>query len=71
MFIRVVDRPAPCPVWGCAWGSWREVAQGIWKVRATRSPAELERSLVKLRLYLIAKQDSSTQWLLIEFPGLT
>lgn len=64
--IRVVDRPDPRPVWG---GS-REVAQAIWKVRATRSPAELERFLGKLRLYLIAKQDTTADWLLDTFPSL-
>ena len=68
--IRIVDRPDPRPVWFCVWGGSREVAQAIWKVRATRSPAELERFLGKLRLYLIAKQDRTTQWLLDSFPSL-
>ena len=68
--IRVVDRPDSRPVWVCVWGGSREVAQAIWKVRATRSPAELERFLSKLRLYLIVKQDSTTDWLLDSFPSL-
>jgi hypothetical protein len=68
--IRVVDRPDPRPVWVCVWGGSREVAQAIWKVRATRSPADLERFLSKLRLYLIAKQDGTAQWLLDSFPNL-
>jgi hypothetical protein len=68
--IRVVDRPDPRPVWVLVWGGSREVAQAIWKVRATRSPAELERFLGKLRIYLIAKQDSTSQWLLDSFPSL-
>lgn len=68
--IRVVDRDDPRPVWVCVWGGPREVAQAIWKVRATRSPAELERFLGKLRLYVIAKQDSTVQWLLDSFPSL-
>ncbi len=68
--IRVVDRPDPRPVWICVWGGSREIAQAIWKVRATRSPAELQRFLRKLRLYLIAKQDVTTQWLLDSFPSL-
>ena len=67
--IRIVDRPDPRPVWICVWGGSREVAQAIWKVRATR-PAELERFLGKLRLYLIAKQDTTTDWLLENFPNL-
>jgi hypothetical protein len=68
--IRVVDRPDSRPVWVCVWGGSREVAQAIWKVRATRSPAELERFLSKLRIYLIVKQDNTTDWLLDSFPSL-
>ena len=68
--IRIVDRPDPRPVWICVWGGSCEVAQAIWTVRATRSPAELERFLGKLRLYLIAKQDTTTDWLLENFPNL-
>lgn len=68
--IRVVDRPDPRPIWFCAWGGSREVAQAIWKVRKTRGPAELARFLGRLRLYLIGRQDRTTQWLLDSFPGL-
>jgi hypothetical protein len=68
--IRVVDRPDPRPVWVCVWGGSREVAQAIWKVQKARSPTELERFLGKLRIYLVVKQDSTTDWLLESFPGL-
>ena len=68
--IRIVDRPDPRPVWICVWGGSAEVAQALWKVRATRSPAELETFLGKLRLYLIARQDATTDWLLENFPTL-
>jgi hypothetical protein len=68
--IRVVDQPDPRPVWVCVWGGSREVAQAIWKVQHTRSHAEFERFLGKLRLYLIAKQDVTTDWLLNSFPNL-
>jgi hypothetical protein len=68
--IRVVDRPDPRPVWICVWGGSREVAQAIWKVQKTRRPAELQAFLGKLRLYLIVKQDSTTDWLLDHFPNL-
>jgi PKD repeat protein len=68
--IRVVDRPDPRPVWVAVWGGSCEVAQAIWKVRATRSPAEVERFLSKLRIYLIARQDGTAQWLLDNFPNL-
>lgn len=57
-------------MWVCCWGGSADVAQAIWKVKATRSPAETTKFLGKLRLYIIAKQDGSTQWLLDNFPGL-
>jgi hypothetical protein len=68
--VRVVDRPDPRPVWICVWGGSREVAQAVWKVQRTRRPAELGRFLGKLRLYLVVKQDSTTDWLLEQFPKL-
>ncbi len=68
--IRLVDRLDPRPVWFCVWGGSSDLAQAIWRVRATRSPADLERFLGKLRVYLIAKQDGSAQWLLDSFPDL-
>lgn len=68
--IRVVERPNPRPVWICVWGGSWEVAQAIWKVRTTRSPAELDRLLTKLRLHLVVKQDNTRQWLLASFPSL-
>lgn len=68
--IKIVDQPDPRPVWICVWGGSREVAQAIWTVKATRPPAELARFLGKLRLYLIAKQDATAEWLLDAFPSL-
>ncbi|MCB1208183.1 MAG: DUF1593 domain-containing protein [Verrucomicrobiales bacterium] len=68
--IKAVDQPDPRPLWICVWGGSREVAQAIWKVKKTRSPAELQTFLSKLRLHLIVKQDSTTDWLLENFPKL-
>lgn len=68
--IRAVDAPDPRPVWICVWGGSREVAQAVWKARATRTPAAFQRFLGKLRIYLVAKQDGTTDWLLDTFPDL-
>lgn len=73
--IKVVDRRDPRPVWVCVWGGPCDVAQAIWKVQKTRSPAELERFLSKLRVFLIGLgnkpgQDGSGQWMLDSFPNL-
>lgn len=73
--IRIVDKPDSRSVWVCVWGGPREAAQAIWKVQKTRSPAELERFLSKLRIYMIGLgdktgQDGSGQWMLDNFPNL-
>ena len=68
--IRIVDRPDPRPVWVLGWGGSREVAQALWRVRQTRGADALARFVGKLRLYLIARQDGTTDWLLKEFPSL-
>jgi hypothetical protein len=68
--IGVVDRSDSQPIWICVWGGSCEIAQAIWKVRATRNSGELERFLAKLRIFLIGKQDGSAQWLLDSFPQL-
>ncbi|MBK7260166.1 MAG: hypothetical protein IPI01_20650, partial [Ignavibacteriae bacterium] len=51
----------------CVWGGSCEIAQAIWKVRATR--AAVEQFLGKLRLSRIATQDATTNWLLENFPN--
>ena len=69
--IRVVDRPDPRPVWVLIWGGSADLAQALWKVRATRSPDELARFLAKLRVYAIGDQDSTGPWMREQFPGLS
>lgn len=73
--IRIVDAPDPRPVWVLVWGGPQEVAQAIWKVQQTRSPAELKQFISKLRIYMIGLgdkpgQDGSGQWMLDTFPDL-
>lgn len=67
---RVIDARDPRPVWVCVWGGSREIAQALWKVKATRSPAQLKRLTDKVRIYLVAKQDPTADWLLETFPDL-
>lgn len=68
--IEVVDRDDPRPVWVTVWGGANCLAQALWKVRATRSAAELETFVAKLRVYTISDQDDSGPWLRREFPRL-
>tara|TARA_R110002020_G_C16306785_1_gene773528 strand:+ start:3186 stop:4247 length:1062 start_codon:yes stop_codon:yes gene_type:complete len=68
--IAAADKPDPRPLWISVWGGPREVAQAIWDVRNTRNEEELEAFIGKLRIYLIACQDASHEWLMNEFPDL-
>ncbi len=68
--IAVVDRDDPRPVWVPVWGGPNVLAQALWKARATRSPAALEKFVAKLRAYTISDQDDSGPWIRKTFPQL-
>ena len=68
--IAAVDKPDPRPIYIGAWGGPREVAQAIWKVKATRSEKELKASSESSASSWIACQDASHEWLMDEFPDL-
>lgn len=68
--IQVVDRDDPRPVWVLAWGGPNCLAQALWKVRATRSPEDVDKFVSRLRVYTISDQDDSGPWLRKTFPGL-
>ena len=68
--IEVVDADDPRPVWVCVWGGPNCLAQALWKVRATRTPEQLDRFVAKLRVTTISDQDDSGPWLRREFPNL-
>jgi hypothetical protein len=73
--IKSVDKKDSRPVWVGIWGGPQEVAQAIWKVKQTRSKAELDIFLGRLRIFMIGLgdktgQDGSGQWLLDNFPDL-
>ncbi|MFW6277534.1 MAG: DUF1593 domain-containing protein [Prolixibacteraceae bacterium] len=68
--IEVVDRENPEPVCITVWGGAADLAQALWKVKNTRSKAEIAGFVEKLRVYYIAKQDASNQWIIENFPEL-
>ena len=70
MIIASVDRDDPRPVWVGGWGGVNNVAQAIWKVRETRSAAELAEFISKLRVFDILGQDDAGAWLAKNFPDL-
>jgi hypothetical protein len=66
----MIDKPDPRPVWVAIWGGQRELAQALWKVRTTRSPAEVDAFMQKLRVHAIGNQDGHERWILKQFPTL-
>lgn len=70
LIIASVDKNDPRPVWVQFWGGGNNLAQAIWKVRATRSKEELAKFLSKVRVFDILGQDDAGAWLAKNFPEL-
>jgi hypothetical protein len=70
LLIRAVDRADSRPLWVSVWGGPSVLAQALWKVRATRSAAELATFVSRLRVYTISDQDDSGPWIRQNFPGV-
>ena len=68
--IQAVDRNDSRPVWIACWGGVNTLAQALIRVRATRSPAVVEKFVEKLRVYSISDQDDARPWIRREFPDL-
>ena len=68
--IRVLDQPDPRPVWFTIWGGPRELAQAIWKVSQTRTPAQLAAFKKRIRVHSIADQDKTAKWVKQHHPDV-
>jgi hypothetical protein len=68
--ISVVDRSDPRPVNITIWGGSTALAQALWRIRNDRSPADAAKFISKIRVYDIAQQDNTGQWILDNFPDL-
>jgi hypothetical protein len=70
LIIRLLDQPDARPLWVTAWGGPNTLAQALFKLRATRPAAELQRLVARLRVYTISDQDDSGPWIRQNFPDL-
>lgn len=70
LIVGAVDSADVRPVWVAIWGGAADLAQALWTVRATRSPAEVARFVSKLRVYSISDQDDAGPWARANFPEL-
>jgi hypothetical protein len=68
--IRAAGRPDPRPLWITIWGGANTLAQALLHVRATQSPADVDKLVSKLRVSSISDQDDAGHWLRREFPTL-
>jgi hypothetical protein len=68
--LRSADRNDSRPLWICIWGGANTVAQALLHARTTRSPADLDKLIAKLRVYSISDQDDAGPWIRREFPKL-
>ncbi|WP_235336217.1 DUF1593 domain-containing protein [Pontibacter korlensis] len=68
--ISVLEKNDDRPVWVLVWGGPNCLAQALWKIRKTKTPAEAEKLYKKVRVYTISDQDDSGPWIRKEFPNL-
>jgi hypothetical protein len=68
--IDAADRDDKRPLWIALWGGANTLAQALIRVRATRSPAQVDQFVAKLRISSISDQDDAGPWIRKEFPDL-
>ena len=68
--LRAFDSDDSRPLWIPVWGGANTLAQALFKLRATRSPADQHRLISRLRVYTISDQDDSGAWIRQTFPDL-
>lgn len=70
LIVRAADKADNRPLWVLAWGGTNTLAQALLDVRATRTPAEVDALVSRLRVYSISDQDDAGPWIRREFPSL-
>lgn len=70
LIIQAVDNDDERPVWLLIWGGANTVAQALWTVQQTRSDAEIEKFIQKVRVIDLAAQDDAGAWIAHTFPEI-
>ena len=68
--IRAMEKDDDRSLWISVWGGVNTLAQALHKLRATKTSAEVDRLVAKLRVYTISDQDDSGPWIRKNFPSL-
>ena len=70
LIVRSAQQSDPRPLWVLAWGGTNTLAQALLHARATKTPAEVDAIVARLRVYSISDQDDAGPWIRREFPAL-
>ncbi|MGO8859949.1 MAG: nucleoside hydrolase-like domain-containing protein [Acidimicrobiales bacterium] len=70
MIIARADERDPRPLWLAIGGGANTLAEALWWVKKSRTPAEVAAFVRKLRVYSISDQDDTDAWIRREFPQL-
>jgi hypothetical protein len=70
LILKAAGRDDSRPLWITCWGGTNTLAQALLTARATKSPAELDALVSRLRVYTISDQDDAGPWIRREFPKL-
>jgi hypothetical protein len=70
LILKAADRDDARPLWVLAWGGTNTLAQALLHARATRTAAQVDALVSKLRVYTISDQDDAGPWIRREFPTL-
>jgi hypothetical protein len=68
--IRLVDSPDPRTLDVNVWGGTADLAQALWKVRATRPLDQVAAFVSRIRVHAIGDQDDTGPWIRKWFPSL-
>jgi len=68
--IKVLEEDDERPLWISVWGGVNTLAQALYKINNTKSPAETKKLIAKLRVYTISDQDDSGIWIRRNYPDL-
>jgi Cellulose-binding Sde182, nucleoside hydrolase-like domain/Cellulose-binding protein Sde0182, C-terminal domain len=68
--LQALEKNDDRPLWVTVWGGANTLAQALYELRATKTVAELDRLVSRLRVYTISDQDDSGAWIRKNFPAL-
>ncbi len=68
--IKMLEENDERPLWISVWGGANTLAQALYKIEKTKTAAEAQKLIEKLRVYTISDQDDSGIWIRNRFPDL-